>query len=355
MRDSNGALPAGLQVARSWAVLQRAGALPWTPREDAPGGPHTASRCAEMHSESECERNSDDAGDKRKLKSASTEHGAGSPGKQKVELELLEFKASSSHVSTVRSREGDRQRRGGPGDADRRAHSPAAQQPRAPTVPPESGQEPRGTRRRGGRADGRRAPHAAPRLAGRRAPSPHTCRVAVPRGRAHAVPVGCGARAAAPEDWPAGSWVSARSTVPCGRGSCRAWERACRPCLQTLPTSETGLCAQGPLGRTGLDGLHCLRPGRTCRRSGPWVSAPYQALWSNLEGFFAPGVPHPSEGPSRCALSPPPWLVSWARLLLGRCPGLESGPAGTAPPGSLCVWDASGGPSTPGAISRPRH
>lgn len=30
MRDSDGALPAGLQVARSWAVLQRAGALPWT-------------------------------------------------------------------------------------------------------------------------------------------------------------------------------------------------------------------------------------------------------------------------------------------------------------------------------------
>lgn len=56
MRDSDGALPAGLQVARSWAVLQRAGALPWTPRENAPGGPHTASRCAELHSESECER-----------------------------------------------------------------------------------------------------------------------------------------------------------------------------------------------------------------------------------------------------------------------------------------------------------
>lgn len=76
MRDSDGALPAGLQVARSWAVLQRAGALPWTPRENAPGGPHTASRCAELYSESECERNSDDAGDKRKLKSAILQHGA---------------------------------------------------------------------------------------------------------------------------------------------------------------------------------------------------------------------------------------------------------------------------------------
>lgn len=41
MRDSDGALPAGLQVARSWAVLQRAGALPWTPPVRTPQAART--------------------------------------------------------------------------------------------------------------------------------------------------------------------------------------------------------------------------------------------------------------------------------------------------------------------------
>lgn len=124
------------------------------------------------------------------------------------------------------------------------------------------------------------------------------------------------------------------------------------------PHPRRGSAPRAPWGWTGLNGLHCLHPDRTCRWSGPECQRPIRPSDPTRKDSSSPGSPHPSERLSRCVLTSRPRLSrgrgrSWVSV------GLETGSGwrcvGTVLLVSLCGWEASSGPFAPGATSRPCH
>lgn len=163
------------------------------------------------------------------------------------------------------------------------------------------------------------------------AASPRTCRVAMPRGRAHAVLVGCRARAAAPETGQQvlGCQHAAPSRVDAAPGG---FGKSVSAVSADCPHPRRGAAPRAPWGLTGLDGLHCLCPLGTCRRR-------IRPSVPTLKDSSSLGSPRPSERPSRVRV--------W-----------KAGQAGAgrrwAAGGPVCLGGVRR-PLHPGAISRPCH